>query len=230
VVRDDVEVRLDHPQRPAPRPLLPPPARRLAVTVLAVCVAVAAFLGVLFAHQTQPGWLDARIDARVQAVLHGHAVALNRVATLGSFGPMVAMTAVLALACLLARRWRGAILVLIAVPAAEGLTELVLKPLIDRTLDGNLSYPSGHSTGVFALVAIIAILLANPLRPRLPAATRVLLVLAALVVASATALAMVALDYHYFTDTVGGAAVAIAVALATALVIDKLGPSRQSAL
>ena len=53
--------------------------------------------------------------------------------------------------------------------------------------------------------------------------------LAALAAATATALAMVAMGAHYFTDTVGGAAVAISVVLATALIIDKVRPPRQSA-
>jgi membrane-associated phospholipid phosphatase len=230
VVRNDVEVRLGQPQRPAARPLLPPQARPVAVTVVAVCVVVTAFLGVLVAHQSRPGWLDRGIDARLQSALHGHAAALDRVALPGSAGPVVAITAALIIGCLLARRWRGAIFVAIAVPAAEAITEYALKPLVGRTLNGYQAYPSGHTTGVFVLAAVFTVLLLNPPRPRLPVAARVLLVLAALLAACATALAMVGMGAHYFTDTVGGAAVAIAVALATALVLDRLGSPRQSAL
>jgi hypothetical protein len=49
------------------------------------------------------------------------------------------MTSVLVLACLVTRRWRGAVLAAVAVPAAAGLAELVLKPLVGRTLMGALS-------------------------------------------------------------------------------------------
>jgi membrane-associated phospholipid phosphatase len=64
-------------------------------------------------------------------------------------------------------------------------------------------------------------------RPRLPAALRLLLALAAVLAAGAVAVALVGLGIHYFTDTVGGAAVATAVVLATALILDRPGPPRQ---
>jgi membrane-associated phospholipid phosphatase len=230
VVRNEVEVRPGPPQRPAPRPLLPPEARPLALAVVAVCVVVTGFLGVLVAHRNGPGWLDTGIDAGLRSALHGHPAALNRVALLGSPGPVVVMSVALVLACLLLRHWRGAVLVAVAVPTATALTEYVLKPLVDRTLNGYQAYPSGHTTGAFVVAAVFAVLLISPPRPRLPAAGRALLALAAFVAATATAVAMVSMGAHYSTDTVGGAAVAIAVVVATALVIDKLGTPRQSAL
>jgi membrane-associated phospholipid phosphatase len=222
MARHDVEVRVSRTQRPAARPLLPPAARRPALAVLAACVLVTAFLGVLFAHQSQPSWLDAVIDARIRAALGGHRALLNGVALLGTRGPMVAMTAALVAACLVTRRWRGALLAAIAVPAAAAVTQYLLKPLVGRTLHGYLVFPSGHTTGVFALATVLTVLLTGPLRPQLPAAARILLILAAFVVASATAVAMIGLDAHYFTDTVGGVAVAVGVVLATALTLDKL--------
>jgi membrane-associated phospholipid phosphatase len=231
MVRNDVPVRVGQAQRPAPRPLLPPSGRPTAVAVLAGCVAITAFLGVLFFHHTQPGWLDTGIDARLRTFGLAHPALLNRISLLGSPGPVVAAGVVLALACLLMRHWRGAALVAIAVPTAPVLTEHVLKPLVDRILRNYQSFPSGHTTGAFVIAAVLAVLLISPPpRPWLPAAARMLAALAALLAAIATALAMVGLGAHYFTDTVGGAAVAIAVVLATALILDKLGSSRHSAL
>jgi membrane-associated phospholipid phosphatase len=231
VARNDVEVRLAQPRRPAPRPLLPPAARRPALVAVAVCVGITAFLGVLFAHQAQPSWLDMVIDTRVRAGLGGHPLLLKRVARPGSTIPMAVMTTALILACLVTRRWRGALLAAIAVPAAEIITEFLLKPLVGRTMDGGyLVFPSGHTTGVFILAAVVTVLLTGPLRPRVPTAVRASLVVAAFVVASATATAMIGMGAHYFTDTVGGAAVAIGTALATALTLDKLiGLGRQRA-
>ena len=228
--RDDVEVRLAQPQRPAPRPLLALAARRQAVAILAVCVLVTAFLGALFAHQTQPGWLDAAIDARIRGSAVGHWVVQRRAFILGSPLPMAVMTAALVLACLATRRWRGALLAAIAVPAGEAVTEYLLKPLVGRLLHGNLVFPSGHTTGVFVLAAVVAVLLTGPLRPPMPTMLRLVLVVAAYLIASATAMAMIALGAHYFTDTVGGAAVATGMVLATALTLDKLaGPYGQRA-
>jgi membrane-associated phospholipid phosphatase len=230
VARNDVEVRLSSPQRPAARPLLPPAARRPAVALLAVCVAVTAVLGVLFAHQTQPGWLDSAIDARLRSGLSGYPALLNRVSMLGTLGPVAAMTTAMAVACLATRRWRGALLAVIAVPTAEVITELVLKPLVDRTMRGQLSFPSGHTTGVFVLAAVFTVLMTGPPRPRLPAAARVPLILAAYLAATATAVAMIGMGAHYFTDTVGAVAVAVGTVLATALAIDKLtAPDRRPA-
>ena len=190
--------------------------------ILAVCVLVTAFLSALFAHETQPSWLDAAIDTRLRNSAFAHWPLLRRAHILGSPAPMVVMTAALALACLATRRWRGALLVAIAVPAAEVVTEYLLKPLVGRVLHGNLVYPSGHTTGVFVLATVVAVLLTGPLRPPVPRMVRLVLIVAAYLIASATATAMIAMGFHYFTDTVGGAAVAIGTVLATALTIDKL--------
>jgi undecaprenyl-diphosphatase len=202
--------------------LLRPSARRPAALIVAVCVLVTAFLGALFAHHTQPGWLDAAIDTRLGHSVFAHWVLLRRASILGSPHPVAVMTAALALACLATRRWRGALLVLIAVAAAEVITEYLLKPLVGRLLNGNLVYPSGHTTGAFVLATVVAVLLTGPLRPPLPRTVRLVLVVAAYLLASATATAMVAMGFHYFTDAVGGAAVAIGTVLATALTIDQL--------
>jgi membrane-associated phospholipid phosphatase len=216
---------LEQTGHPAPRPLVPAAMRTPAVTLLVVCVAITVLLGVLFAHHTRQGPLDAAVDARVQADLGGQLVLLNRVVGLGDTIPVVVMTAALFLACLLTRRWRGAVLVAVAVPVAAALTELVLKPLVDRTLADALSFPSGHETRVFALAATFAVLLAAPPRSRVPAVVRLLLAVVVLVTAGAVAIALVGIGAHYFTDTVGGAAVGAAVVLATALILDWLIPA-----
>jgi undecaprenyl-diphosphatase len=209
-----------------PRLLLSAAERQLAALLSAACAAVAAFLGVRFAHHSRAGWLDTAVDDRIRASLGDHPALLNPLVDLGSAIPVTVLTTALVLLCLATRRWRGAVLAAVAVPAAAALTERVLKPLVDRTLQGGLSYPSGHSTGVFALAAVIAVLLAGPLQPRLPAAVRLLLGLTAYLAAAAVAVALVGMGLHYFTDTVGGAAVSTAVVLLTALVIDWLGAAR----
>jgi len=213
---------LEHPQRAAPRPLVPAAMRSLAVAILAGCAAVTVLPGALFAHQTRAGSLDAWVDARIQAGLGGQRRVLNDLSGLGDLMPVAVMTAVLVLACLVTRRWRGAVLVAVAVPAAAGITEFVLKPLIGRTLMGDLSFPSGNETRVFALAAAFAVLLVDPPRARIPAAVRLLLALAVLLAAGAVGIALVGLGHHYFTDAVAGAAVGVAVVLATTLILDRL--------
>jgi membrane-associated phospholipid phosphatase len=194
--------------------------RSMAAAILVGCAAVTVLLGALFARQTRAGPFDAWVDARIQAGLAGQRRVLNDLSGLGDLKPVVAMTAALVLACLLTRRWRGAVLAAVAVPAAAGITEFVLKPLIGRTLTGDLSFPSGNETRVFALAAAFAVLLADPPRVRIRAVVRLILALAVLLAAGAVGVALVGLGHHYFTDTVGGAAVGVAVVLATALIID----------
>jgi len=205
----------------AARPLLPSALRRPAAVLVTGCAAVTASLALAFAGQARPDGLDAVVDAHVRSGLGRPEGQLHLLASLGGLGPVTVLTAALVLACLATRRWRGAALAGLAVPAAVALTEYVLKPLVDRSIRGYPSFPSGHATALFALAATCAVLLAGPARPRLPGAVRLLLVVGAALIATAVATAMVALGYHYFTDTVAGMAVAIGMVLLTALLIDR---------
>ena len=157
--------------------------------------------------------------------LGGYQGPLHLVAELGGLIPVTLMTVALVVTCLAARWWRGAALAGLAVPAAVALTEAVLKPLIGRSMQGYHSFPSGHATAAFALAATCAVLLANPPRPRLPGAARLLLVAGAALIAAIVAIAVVVLRYHYFTDTVAGAAVGIGTVLLTALLLDRARPA-----
>src|SRR5262249_28491969 len=140
---------------------------------------------------------------------------------LGRAEPVTAMTAALVLACVAQRWYRGATLVALSVPAAAAITEFLLKPLIGRLSYGSLSFPSGHTTGVFAVAAAVTVLLLARRGGRPAARTlRLALSLAAFLGATAVAVAVVGVGFHYFTDTVGGAAVGIGTVLATALALD----------
>jgi membrane-associated phospholipid phosphatase len=219
-------------RQPPARPLLAPAAGPLAAGLVAVCVAVTVFLGALFTHQGRAGGLDRAVDTPIRASLDQHPGLLELVARIGDPATVTVMTAALIVACLATRRWHGAVLAAVAVPLASAVTELLLKPLVDRTMLGALSYPSGHSTGMFALAGVSAVLLTGPSRPGLPAAARVLLALAGYLAAVAVAVALIGLSAHYFTDTVAGAAVGTAAVLVTAFTLDHLGrpaPEPQSA-
>ena len=210
---------------PAPRPLLPPGTHRPAAVLLAGCAVVTAALALAFAHQSRADRLDAAVDARVRSGLDRFQGLLHLLEWLGGLGPVAVLTAALVLACLVARRWRGAVLAGLAVPAAVAVTEVILKPLVGRTIGGYPSFPSGHATALFGLAATCAVLLTGPSRPRLPGTARLLLVLGAVLVAAAVAAAVVALGYHYFTDTVAGTALGIGTVLLTALLIDRASPA-----
>lgn len=186
------------------------------------CAAVVAGLGALFAGQSRPDRLDAAVDGWVRSAIGTHPTPLNVLVSFGD-GPLVTTaTVALVLAAVAARRWRGAILAAVAVPSAAALTELALKPLIGRTLDGGLSYPSGHTTNDFALATVTVILFAGPARPRIPGLARRLLLLGAFLFAAAVGVALIGLSYHYFTDVIGGVAVGTGTVVLTALVLTVL--------
>jgi membrane-associated phospholipid phosphatase len=142
---------------------------------------------------------------------------------------------VVVVVALAVRRRNAAALALISVPLAWILTEFVLKPLVHERIDNFLTYPSGHTEAVFCVAAVLAVLLLNPPRSRPAPWIRVLIVVMAAAAGAAVAISMIGMDYHYFTDTVAGAAVGIAVVLGTAFVLDlpaarrRLEPARQSA-
>ncbi len=209
-----------------PGPLLSAAFRPLAVALLAVCVAVTTSLGLWLMHKSQASGLDSVIDWGLRVNLYRDRAILVRVGEIADPLQTTEITVAIVLACLATRRWRGALLAAVAIPAAGALTEDLLKPLFDRTSQGHLEFPSGHSTGAFAMAAVCVVLLLGPLRPHLSDTLREFLAVAAALTAAGVAVAVVALDFHYFTDTVAGAAVGTGVVLATALLLDRLIPSR----
>lgn len=201
------------------RQLLRPRDRRGAALIAAVCVIFTAVLGVAYAGQPRPGAFDRWADG----LINGHPGVTGWSQHIIQIGtPEFALPACLAAVawCALARRFRAAALIVIAVPLASILTDWVLKPLFGRTNLGALTYPSGHTTGACVMAAVAVVVLAGPSRPPLPALARWLLGAAAAVIVVIVAIGLVYVHFHYLTDTFGGAGVATAVALVTALAVD----------
>jgi undecaprenyl-diphosphatase len=212
-----------------PRPLLAAGHRRAAAVVIAVCVAVVAAFAIRYAGHTQAGPFDASVDRWFQSQLGLTSPVLTALTWLGDPRPVTFITALIALGCAWARWWRGVALAVLAVPVASGLTEGILKPLIGRTIGGWLSLPSGHTTAAFAMATLGAVLLAStPARPTQARARRArrLVILAAYVLATAVAVAMVAQGFHYFTDTIPGVGVGVGTVLLVALLIDAVAARR----
>ncbi len=151
---------------------------------------------------------------------------LQRLAWPGQLVPVAALIVIIAVTCLVTGRANGAVLAVVAVPVAIELTERVLKPLLGRTKLGFLSYPSGHATSMFALAAVLAVLMLNPPGRAWRRVLRLMIPAAAVVLACVVSTAMIALGFHYFTDTIAGAAVGAGTVVATALVLDLPGPRR----
>jgi membrane-associated phospholipid phosphatase len=209
-----------------PQPLLAETARPWAAGLLACSALLVAVLGVLFAGQSQADWLDHAIDAPVFHWLNGHQQLLLWLAAPATLVPAGLVSLIMVVACLLTGRLNGAVLAAAAVPTTAALNDALLKPLVHRTIEGNLTYPSGHVAAITAVTAMLALLLVMPPKPLVPPAVRRLILIAAGVVACGVAIAVIGLRWHYFTDTVGGAAVGAGTVCALALMLDLPAVSR----
>jgi membrane-associated phospholipid phosphatase len=190
--------------------------------LIVVGALLVAVLGALFAHQTQADRLDRALDDPVIAWFAQRPGLAAQLATPGSGLPAVALTAAVVLVCVLSGRLVGAVLAALAVPVSVGLVELLLKPVVHRTYQGILAYPSGHTTAMFALATTIAILLLGSSARTTAWRLRALLAFVAYLLAVVVALAVIGLRWHYATDTLGGAAVGIATVCGLALALDLL--------
>jgi undecaprenyl-diphosphatase len=195
------------------------------VVVAAISIAVA--LGVRYTGEAYPRWLDqvalslARdwfSDVRRPARL-----------VIGLFDPVPLAVIVTALAavCLAVGRRRLAVLA-VAGPVLSGLTTTLLKPVIERTKNGELVYPSGHMAASVAVALVVALLLVSVLRPR-PWVRIAVLVAIPGMTGAVMGLAMTVTNYHYLTDAVGGFCVAVAVVTGLALVLDGWPPHASQA-
>ena len=187
---------------------------------VAGCVIVVVTLGLLVRGQTGPDGFDAAVDAPVIAFFGGHHGLLPWLALPATFVPATAISAAAAVGCLIARRLNGVVLAVIAVPVAAVLDDALLKHLFHRTYLGQLAFPSGHTTSVTAQTALLAVLLLVPPQRQRTRTARVALVTAYCVITAIVATAVIALRWHYFTDTVAGAATGAGTVLVLALLID----------
>jgi membrane-associated phospholipid phosphatase len=212
-------------QAPRPRrlrygpPLLPSSARSPAAWLVVCCAVLVVAGGVLFAHQSSADGFDSAADSPVLRALGAHTGLLVRLATPGTREGAAALSAAVIVGCLLARRLNGALLGLLAVPVAVGVCDGLIKPLAHRTYLGSLAYPSGHTTAVVAVAATVTLLLAGP-GARVPRVVRVLVPAAAVCLSCVVAVAVIGLRWHYFTDTVAGAAIGIGTVCGLALLLD----------
>ncbi|ELS57371.1 phosphatase PAP2 family protein [Streptomyces viridochromogenes] len=201
--------------------VLPPPLRAWLGVVAALAAPAVVVLGVLYADDSRPGLVDARIWAAVDGV--GSPWRYVALATDFLGEPLGAATLVVAAVagCLLLRRPRAAVLVVAGVGLTVGTTKLI-KPLVGRTIhgDGNLSYPSGHTAFLTAFALVVALLATGRLGLGRTAGTSLVLA-AALVAGAAMGWAQVALGAHYPTDALGGWCTALAVTPAIAWLVDR---------
>ncbi|MFF1479968.1 phosphatase PAP2 family protein [Streptomyces sp. NPDC058301] len=208
--------------RPTPA-VLPPPLRAWLGLIAALAALVVVVLGALYAGHGEPGrvdrWITPPTADSVRPPWRQVALAMDY---LGEPAGSAMLVGAIVTGCLLLRRPRAAVLVVVGVGMTVG-TATLLKHLVGRTIhgDGNLSYPSGHTAFATALVLTVALLATSRLGLSRTAGT-LLVLAAALVAGAAMGWAEVALGAHYATDVLGGWCTALAVIPATAWLVDRM--------
>jgi undecaprenyl-diphosphatase len=204
------------------RPALRPWTGGLAL----LSAAVVAVLALRYRGASGAGRLDTWVVAEVAASTSGHGPVVDVLVSAGNPACVATAAAVCAAACLVLRRPRHAVLAVLG-PAVTGAVTTALKPVVGRTLDGDLALPSGHTAGVTSVCLVLALLLLDLRGRAVPApAARGLAVLLAVPVPAAVAGALVASGSHYPTDTLAGFCTAVSVTSALALVVDGRSPAR----
>jgi membrane-associated phospholipid phosphatase len=195
--------------------------RALTLVIAASCWLVTMVLGLAVAGDRLPRPFDHAVTHQLHLAI-GHRLAEVLVSPTDP-PVMYALIGVLVVIALFRRRWSVAILAVAGPAVAVLITENLLKPLFDRRYHGYLSYPSGHTVGA---VAALTVALLTVLPTATSALTRTLawLAWAGLIVALTTGL--VAMDYHYPTDALGGIGLALGVVLPGAVLADLLSGRR----
>jgi undecaprenyl-diphosphatase len=194
---------------------------------------VAITLGVVFAGQAGGSDIDGRVTAALelpQTLSSAAHVVCWIVQTAADPVPAAVFVLLLVVVCL---RWRRPRLAFLAVvgPATADVIVIVTKHLVGRTIhNGNLTYPSTHTTQSVAFSMVVA-LLAAALLDLEGGAAAALVLSAAAAAALVMGWALVAGSVHYATDALAGLCLALAVlpavARCTDLVADRLSADRR---
>ncbi len=138
---------------------------------------------------------------------------------LGGRTPVVMMAAALSLVALAWRDRVGAVLAIVAPGLTGALTEYVLKPLVNTpSLVGERAFPSGHAGGIVA-VSVVAVVIVYR---RWGAVAGLVLTPLTIVPVIVVSHALLRLKFHYPTDVVGGALLALVILLGTMAVLPLL--------
>ena len=186
---------------------------RRSVVLAVGAVLVVVGLGVVVAGERAPSG----VDVVASSLVAGWPDWLSHALVLPT-EPFVVLPVLAALAgrCLyLARPW-DAVFVVSGPLLAVVVNAWVLKPVFGRWKGDMLVYPSGHTVGLVATLAVVFVLLRGT--------GRVVVAVGGGLVLAGVAAGMVGLGYHYLTDVVGGAFFAVFAVLVVRGAIEALRP------
>jgi len=202
----------------AGRPILPRSLRRPSGYLAGAAVLIFAVLAHRYRGGSTARWLDNEAQELVAAAGLQSAF-WDGVIEFGDTWSVVVLAVLLGVIAAFLGHRRIALLALVG-PGLTGAATSGLKPLIGRTMEGDFAFPSGHTGGATALGMVAVLLLVSVLRPA-DRTSAALLAVGTSLSGGTMALALVADEEHYLTDTIGGFCIAVAIVIASALVIER---------
>lgn len=203
-------------------------ARPIAV-IAAACLLVVVVLGVWFGDQRVGTAFDQDVYWAVYKQFVGERALLR--AMLMPTEPVLLLIVIGLIAMLAVARHRPrlAVLAVTGPLLAVSVTSGVLKPMFGRTINnGSLAFPSGHTAGMVSVLTVVVLAVVGGARPPWRASLTVFAIVGALVISVVGATGLIGMKYHYVTDTVGGACMAIATVLGLAFAIDWVANKRKA--
>lgn len=190
------------------------PGRRLALGLTLAGTAVFYLLAATV-RRTSGLW----IDGEGRRLAFGHVLGVsvmpfrlaNELVRLGTTAFFLSSVAILVVAALTLRDRLSATVAVLAAPVAVLATEKIGKPLIGRQEGHGYGFPSGHTTVIATLVAILALIAYREWRWR-----GLAVVAPVALVVPLMAVAVVRVNFHRFSDSVGGVLVGFGTVLGIA--------------
>lgn len=207
--------------------LVPAGLAGLLTAIAVLSLVVVSGLGVWFAGQHTGTSVDQSVYWAVYKQFVGDRGLLRAMLLPTEPVLLVVVIGLIVMVAVARRRPRLAILAVAGPLVTVTITSSLLKPLFGRTINnGSLAFPSGHTSGLVAVLAVLIVGVAGSTRPprRKSLTTAVVIFAAVLTVIGATAL--VGMKYHYVTDTLGGACMGVATVFLVAPAIDWLAGRR----
>lgn len=199
------------------RRLIDTSVRPVLLVVLVACVSGFVALSIRYYRSRGLDPFDYRVLNAIPTFVRHRQDWAVAFADLGGPAATVLITAAIAITMLVRRHVRAGVLAAASPAVAVTMTEVVLKPVVDRAPWGVYTFPSGHTASAFSVVTVVVVILLAGGRTT---AWRFAASAFAVVLGCLVALGLTVARYHFFTDTVGGAAVGVAVPLALALAVD----------
>jgi len=168
---------------------------RVEVLVGGIVVALTVLAALWLRHHPGPVVLDRWGSSLVHPSLHSRF--WRRVTDLRSIPVLVGGSVLAAVVVVTRDRWR-AVACLVAPTMAVAMTEYVLKPVVGRRYAEVLSFPSGTTTVVGSVATAWVLAAPRLIRPAVATVAAIAVVL--------ECMAVVALQWHYPSDAVAGAA------------------------